>query len=172
MNHYERKSSHNKTVFAIFPAIVILALLFSLQGCIWIPRSAYYNDIAKETVTSIDIFDVRDDAPCRPEQFLEEYDPIQNLSDEAAQEFLNELAEFRFSNDIFIVLAAMDPSFNYGSFTARINYADGTYQLISCYGCGETYTSSGECIDINHYLCDIDTWEEFIKKYLPENYGE
>ena len=59
MNHYERKSSHNKTVFAIIPAIVILALLFSLQGCIWIPRSAYYNDIAKETVTSIDIFDVR-----------------------------------------------------------------------------------------------------------------
>ena len=50
-----------------------------------------------------------------------------------------------------------------------MNYTNGSYELISCDGYGETFDQNGEQIRYHHYGCDDDEWWAFIQKHVPED---
>lgn len=158
--------------------IISLALLIPmLSGCIIIPQ--YKNfEIDATTVVSIEIYDLYRDTEIVE---TEEYDPylleprpyettsVYTIPEEEKADFLNDLAKIQFTDYIIIVPAPIDPSFDFARWTARINYTDGSYEFISCYGYGETYDANGECIGFHHYGCDNNEWWALIEKYTPED---
>ncbi|MBE6648306.1 MAG: hypothetical protein E7614_02155 [Ruminococcaceae bacterium] len=150
----------------ILATTLILLMLVSLTSCIIIPRYKRYDDINSENVSSIMIYDLRE-CETTDSTFLKNEEPVYTLPDEKLKDFLDDLADIQFSDHILIILAAVDPSFNYGDWVARINNTDGTYLLISSHGYGEAYNSSGQVTDTNHYGCDNEEWAEFISRYLP-----
>lgn len=151
--------------------ILILAIVTSsMTSCIVIPRYEYF-EIDADTVASIEIYDLCE-ADSIYGNFVETESPVYEIPTDKKTDFLNELAEIRFSDAIVIVLAAIDPSFNYDEWTVRINYTDGSYQLISSDGYGETFDANGELIDFHHFGCDQDEWWSFISEYLPKEIYE
>ena len=150
---------------ALFTVVLLLALS-TMTGCIITPIYKHF-EIDAATVSSIEIYDL-----CRVDaysgSFLETESPVYTIPSEAKSDFLNDLSAIEFSDAIIIVLAAIDPSFSYDTWTARINYTDGTFELISCDGYGETYDQNGEAVSGHHYGCDREEWTAFIAKYLPE----
>ena len=153
--------------------ILTLSLLLGiiavfLSGCIVIPRYERF-DIAEDTVSSIEIYDLRE---CGDRfggaGFLETETPVYEIPQEKKADFLKSLYNIRFTNHIVIIIAAVDPSFSYGEWVARINYTDGRYELISCQGYGETFNESGELVSWNHFGCDDDEWNGFIGEYVPD----
>ena len=156
--------------------LISLALLVPLlSGCIIIPRHTNF-EIDATTVESIEIYDLYRDTEIIK---TEGYDPfyripwpsettsVYTLPKESETDFLSDLAKIQFNDYIIIVLAAIDPSFDYARWTARINYTDGSYEFLSCYGYGETYDKSGNRISYHHYSCDDREWWALIEKYTP-----
>lgn len=150
---------------ALLMAAVILML--SLTGCIIIPRYKYF-EIDGSTVSSIQIYDL-----CEYDglgsDFLDSETAAHVIPKDENEAFLKDLARIRFSDALVIVLAAVDPSFYYDTWTVRINYTDGSYELISCDGYGEIFDEKGTRTDSHHYGCDNDEWRIFMGKYLPED---
>ncbi len=141
--------------------VLLLGVLFSLSGCIVLTFDKHYDDIEKEQLTSVQFYDLRGD-----ENFSNAL--LYTLPEDQTDAFLEELAEIRFEETMVIVLAAVDPSFEWGNYVLRLNYTDGTYALISSEGYGETCDANGEVIDINHYGCNEKEWNSLIKKYIPD----
>ena len=151
----------------ILTAIIVTC---SMTSCIVIPLYEHF-EIDADTVASIEIYDL-----CMVDSlggaFLETEAPVYEIPAEENTDFLHDLANIRFSDAIIIVLAAIDPSFYYDEWTVRINYTDGSYELISSDGYGETYDNNGEVIDAHHFGCDQEEWRTFIGKYVPEDIFE
>ncbi len=155
-----------KTIRFVLILSVVSIMLNSLVGCIIIPQYTYYDDIDREQVSSVDIYDLRNgDHSAR---FLETEVSVYTLTEYQLDSFFSDLADIRFANHIVIVLAAVDPSFYYDDWVVRINYTDGSYCLISCGGYGETYDANHQVIDSNHYSCDDEEWNQFIGKHVPK----
>lgn len=148
---------------ALLIPILSLAMLVSLTGCIMIPRYKHY-DIVSDKVTSIEIYNLRDSEAYPSSETL-----VYTIENNQMADFLSDLSDIRFSDTIIITIAAIDPSFNYGIWTVRINYTDGSYSFISCAGYGETYDANDQKIEGNHFGCDNDEWEKFIGKYVPQD---
>ena len=148
-------------------AVALLLIMSTFTSCIVIPL--YKNfEIDAATVSSIEIYDLcNTDTFCGC--FLETESPVYTISSEKESDFLNDLSAIEFSDAIIIVLAAIDPSFYYDTWTVRINYTDGSYELISCDGFGEIYDQNGEAVEAHHFGCDNEEWSAFIAKYLPED---
>jgi len=149
----------------LYCVLLLAAFLTSLTGCIIIPRRAHY-DIDEERLRSVQIYDLRN-SDNHNSTLLEKETPVYELTQEQTANFVSELEGLSFDNTLFIVLAAVDPSFNYGDWVARINYDDGEHILISSWGYGATYDGEGNVISSNHYSYDDEEWEQFIKSYLP-----
>lgn len=150
--------------------LTLLIVTCTMTSCIIIP--IYENfEIDAEKVAAIEIYDL-----CEVDtlygDFVETETPVYEIPRENNEDFLNALAEIRFSDTIVITLAAVDPSFYYDEWTVRINYTDGSYELISSDGYGQTYDSNGESIDSHHFGCDEDEWRAFISKYVPKDIFE
>ena len=159
----------------LFKRLVVLlltvAILSFFTSCIWIPRKTNY-DINEDALSSVEIYCL-DNNSSHYDDFVETEQPIYTLKEDQIDGFIDELENIRFDDSIFIVLAAMDPSFYYGEWVVRINYDDGSYDLISCDGYGATYDENGLIVSTNHYSYDDEKWEEFVKSYLPaEDYSE
>ena len=146
---------------------LLFCILFAFEGCIIIPRYRRY-EIAAEDVLSIDIYDLRG-VQERTSSVLQNETPICTLEGEQIATFLGDLSEIQFSDHIIIVLAAIDPSFHYGKWVTRINFADGSYTYISDGGYNETYDANDQILDSNHYGCDDEEWEQLILSYLPSD---
>ena len=147
--------------------ILTVIVMCTLTSCIIIP--VYKNfEIDANAVVSIEIYDL-----CQADslygEFVKTETPVYEIPAEKITDFLNDLSKIRFSDHIIIVLAAIDPSFCYDEWTIRINYTDGSYELISSDGCGETYANNGEVIDSHHFGCDQEEWRDFIGQYVPED---
>ena len=146
--------------------ISIILIMCCLSSCIIIPRYRHF-EIDSNTISSIEIYDL-----CENEDysslFLKTETPVYEIPKEQTANFVADLNSIEFSDYIIIVLAAIDPSFNYGKWTVRINYSDGTYELISSGGYGETYDSNNERVSGHHWSCDDVEWEAFIGQYVPE----
>ena len=149
---------------ALLTLTIMLVLTFS--SCIVIPLHRTF-DIDESTILSIEIYDL-----CKNESsggtFLDNETAVYEIPLEKNADFLNDLAKIHFSDSIIISPAAFDPSFYYDMWTVRINYTDGSYELISCDHYGETYDQSGKITDVHHYGCDSEEWEALIQKYVPE----
>ena len=152
--------------FVLLSAILILTIPI-LTSCIIIPQFKRF-EIATDTVTSIEIYDLHQ-VDTLYGNFIETQTPVYESPQEENTDFLNDLAEIRFTDSIVIALVAMDPSFYYDDWTVRINYVDDSFQLVSSDGYGQTYDKSGEVIDTHHFGCDQKEWWAFIGKYVPES---
>ncbi len=150
----------------VFFVLLLVFVMNSLTGCIIIPQYKHFK-IDADSVSSIEIYDL-----CKVDTyesyFLETEDVDYTIPEEKASDFLKDLSDIRFSDHILIILAAVDPSFSYDTWTVRINYADGSFELISCDGYGQSFDENGTKIDSHHYGCDNDEWNEFLKKYIPK----
>ena len=151
----------------ILMSALILVMLVSLTGCIIIPLTKYYH-FDPEEVSSIDIYDLRESGT-NESGFLETEVPIYTIGQDKKAEFLSDFSEVKFESAIVIVLAAVDPSFDYGNLVVRINFADGSYSLYSCAGYGETYDANNKWKCAHHYSCDIEDLVELANKYVPED---
>ena len=146
--------------------IMLLAtLLFSFVSCLYIPLEKYYDDIDTDSVTSVEIYDLR--GTDQLSGFHETESPVYTLKADQMEAFWSDLANIQFSDSILLVPIPMDPSFYYDDWTVRINYSDGSYTFLSCDGYSETYDKNGERTDGNHYSCDNKEWTQFIRKYVP-----
>ena len=151
-------------------SITFVLTFVCLTGCIIIPLYKNY-EIPADTVSSIEIYNTSQCEVAYSEFFKTE-PAVYQIPDDQTADFLSDLSQIRFSDAIVIVLAAMDPSFYYGEWVTRINYTDGTYEMISCAGYGETYDQNDNHIKSHHYGCDDDEWNNFIGKYLPTDVFE
>lgn len=147
--------------------ISLMIILCTFTGCLAIPKYKNY-EISKDTVSSIEIYDLRD-ADTLYSNFLKTVTPAYAISEEKVNDFLNDLSKIEFSDVVIITIAAVDPSFYYDVWTVRINYTDGSYELVSCDGFGETYDKNDEVTSWHHYGCDQDEWNVLIKKYVPQS---
>lgn len=147
--------------------LAVIIVTCTMTSCIVIPLYEHF-EIDADTVASIEIYDL-----CGVDSlyggFVETETPVYKIPPEEKTDFLNDLAKIRFSDAIIIVLAAIDPSFYYDEWTVRINYTDGSYELISSDGYGETYDNNGERIDSHHFGCDQEEWRTFVGKYVPKD---
>ena len=153
-----------QTIVCIF---LLFCVLVAFEGCIIIPRYRRY-EIAAADVLSIEIYDLRG-VQERTGSVLQNETPIYTLEGEQIATFLGDLSEIQFSDHIVIVLAAIDPSFHYGEWVARINFTDGSYTCISNAGYNETYDANDQFLDSNHYSCDNEEWVQLILSYLPSD---
>lgn len=147
--------------------LTIVLIVTTLTSCIIIPKYKKFK-IDANMVESIEIYDLCEENS-EFSYFIQTTSPVYKIPTEKTTIFLNDLAEIRFTDYIIIVLAAIDPGFNYDTWTVRINYRDGSYQLLSSAGYGETYDEKGDKIDSHHFGCDQEEWWGFIGKYVPEN---
>ena len=149
--------------------VSILLISCSFTSCIVIPRSKSFK-ISEDKVSSIDVYELREKS--HYSDFLRTEEPIHEISEDKLGDFLSDLSKIRFSDNLVIMLAAVDPSFLYDDWTVRINYTNNTYELLSCAGYGETYNENNEVISTHHFSCDNEEWHTFIKKYVPEDIFE
>ena len=149
---------------------ITVLMISTLASCVVIPLHKRF-EIDTNTVASIEIYDL-----CESDSlyggFLKTETPVYEIPEEKVANFLNDLSNIRFSDTIIITIAAVDPSFYYDDWTVRINYTDGSYELISCDGYGETFDENGENTDSHHFGCDQNEWWMFIAQYVPENIFE
>ena len=153
-----------------FVAIIIALVLTTLTSCVIIPRYKKF-EIDSAKVTSIEIYDL-----CTVDtlygNFVKTETPVYQIPTEQTNAFLKDLAQIRFSDALVIALMAMDPSFYYDDWTIRINYTDGSFELISSDGHGQTFDANGQMTDYHHWGCDNEEWWNFIAKYVPEDIFE
>ena len=130
-------------------------------------------DINPETVTSVQIYDFHmyESYPTPSDVFFGEnpLTPDYILSQEEIVPFLTDLSEIPFKKYHFVFsIAAVDPSFRFISdYVIRIDYSDGSSQFRSEMEYSPVYDSERHIISSDRYYCDDETWENFIKKYLP-----
>ena len=145
--------------------LTVILLLCMLTSCIVIPLRKRYS-IPADTVSSVQIYDLRQDSD-RYDVFWEKDVPMYEVAPEEKAAFLSDLSKIRFKDTIVITIAAVDPSFSYGEWVARINYTDGTYEFLSDAGYGAKFDQTGEMIDSHHYGADDEEWAALISKYVP-----
>ena len=156
---------HCKRLLCMF---LICAIALSLSGCVIIPVDQYYDDIETEKVASVDIYDFRG----KPADFKlpDDASPVYTLQEDQQEDFGDDLGKIEFTDYIIITLAAVDPSFTLGKWVVRINYEDGGYALLGDGGYNVTYNLENKKKSSNHYSCDSEEWEQFLFKYLPDEF--
>ncbi len=150
-----------------FFMVTVISTMFLLTSCIIIPLHKNF-EIDADTVASVEIYDLRG-VDTLYGDFVETEKPVYKIPADKKVDFLSELSKIEFSDSIVIVLAAIDPSFYYGEWTVRVNYTDGSFELISSDGFGECFDKNGEIADSHHWGCDREEWHEFISNYVPED---
>ena len=148
---------------------IILALSTTLTGCMIIPVYSW-NRIEPDTVTSIQIYDLDDNSYEERYQgnFRTTEIPDYTIEEEDKEAFLKDLSRITFNNPIILIPLSFQPKRSYGRWTARINYTDGSYQLISNKGYGGIYDADDNMTDLRQGTCDSEKWNEFIEKYVFE----
>ena len=148
-------------------ALTIVLLCFSLTSCIIIPLKTNF-EIDPSAVAFVEVYYLAE-VDTLYGNFVKTEETAYKIPTEQTADFLGDLAKIEFSDAIVIVLAAIDPSFYYDDRTVRINYNDGSFELISPDGYGQTFSNTGELIDSHHYGCNQDEWDALISKYVPSD---
>ena len=145
--------------------VVTFLLVSTLSGCI-IPIFKRF-DIAPRTVSSIQIYDLRQSESRFSDEFLQTETPVYEISKVNHLVFFNDLSKIRFYN-LMVIMAASKPKTVYGDWTVRINYTNGSYQLLSCERWGQTFNSNGDEQSYHFFTCKEEKWLALISKYVPE----
>ena len=156
-----------KTKRVLFLILLCFMTLASLTSCIAIPMHKHY-DIDPKEVSSIEIYDL-----CETDslygKFHKTETSVYEIPKEKNADFLSELSDIEFSDTLLITIIPSDPSFYYDEWTVRVNYTDGSYELISCDYYGQTYNPNGEVTDEHHFGCERDEWRAFVEQYVPQD---
>ena len=151
----------------IISLTVIFALIsMSLSSCIVLNHK--FDNIDKTNVTSIEIYDLRDDYS-HGVGFYELMDPIYTLSPEQHDNFLDTLTRLEFTT-VLIVIAANDPMLHYSdTMTVKINHSNGGFETVSLHGYAERYDPIEDNIYAWDYgSCDYSEWELLLKSVVPQ----
>ena len=150
--------------------VLCLALLFSLTGCIWIPvPEKPLNLYGDSPVKSVSLYVVEEDTVLNVQDGVlnldEKWEPIAYLPAGQMQDFCENVKELGFRNDIFIVLAAMDPSY-FGHFgnLIRIDYENGNFEVICSV---RTYWYDGKQHSSGASY-NTEKWDAFLADYFPD----
>ena len=151
----------------IISITVIFALIaMSLSSCIKLNHK--FDSIDTTNVTSIEIYDLRDDYSHNV-GFYELMEPIYTLSPEQHADFLDTLTKLEFTTALLLI-AANDPSLHYANtMTIKINHSNGEFETVSPYGYAEQYDPNEDDIYAWDYgSCDDAKWELLLKSVVPE----
>ena len=111
-----------KCIKLITATLIFTLIAISLSSCMKLHHK--FDSIDKTNVTSIEIYDLRDDYS-HDVGFYELMDPIYTLSPEQHADFLDTLTELNFTT-VLILIAANDPMLHYGStMVIKINHSNG-----------------------------------------------
>lgn len=157
---------------------VSLMLMVSLTGCVFIP-SWKQIDVRHDAseIVSVELYDLRQRSYVgrfygwdeNIDQMEEELDPIDALDAENYDDFVKDLEKLTFTDHLFLILAPMDPDYNYHGYTVKITYSNGDYDILS-HAC-QLY-DSGEDDRETNWSCDEDKWNTFIEKYFAVDQTE
>ena len=155
-----------KCIKLITATLIFALIAMSLSSCMKLHYKFYSID--KTNVTSIEIYDLRDDYS-HDVGFYELMDPIYTLSPEQHADFLDTLTELNFTK-VLILIAANDPMLHYGStMVIKINHSNGVFETVSPYGYAEQYDPNEDDIHARDYGgCDYSKWELLLKSVVPE----
>ena len=155
-----------KYIKMISITVILTLIAMSLSSCIRLDHR--FDDIDKTNVTSIEIYDLRDDYH-HDEGFYELMDPIYTLSPEQYADFLDTLTKIEFTTAI-ILIAANDPILHYSdTMTVKINHSNGGFETVSPYGYAERYDPNEESVYAWDYgSCDYSEWELLLQSVVPQ----
>ena len=152
-----------KRLRILLSVMLILSIFCSLTGCITFNHN---YQISPDTVSSIQFYDLRENESSF-EAFLETQSPVYTLPDNQVSDFLYDLSQLQFTDGIILLPVAMDPCFQYGKWTVRINYNDRSYRLISNTNYSAVFDENDEFVTSNHFGCDEKEWKKLLKDYVP-----
>lgn len=155
-----------KVTKIIAAAVLMTLIVASLSGCIILTHE--FNHIDKTNVTTVEIYDLRDDYS-HDARFYELMEPLYTLSPEQNAEFLDTLTSLRFIRGLLLI-AANDPILHYGpGLTVKVNHSNGAFETVSCFGYAETYDPEADTLGAWDYgSCDEAAWELLMKSVMPE----
>ena len=155
-----------KCIKLITVTLIFTLIAISLSSCMKLHHK--FDSIDKTNVTSIEIYDLRDDYS-HDVGFYELMDPIYTLSSEQYADFLDTLTELNFTT-VLILVAANDPSLHYGStMVIKINHSNGGFETVSLHGYAERYDPIEDNIYAWDYgSCDYSEWELLLKSVVPQ----
>ena len=152
----------------ILTVILISLICMSLVGCIhWETPVSYdlMNDSSK--IQSIRFYRTNQDSY----NYSDPNDPCGELLGEITSEefatFEEELNALLFAQQHLIILfpVAYDPNFYYGDHIVKVEYQDGSCELIS-YCIQYQFDENGECINCTRYIAEQKIWLPFLKNWV------
>ena len=155
-----------KFIKIISITVIFTLIALSLSSCIRLNHR--FDSIDKTNVTSIEIYDLRDDY-YHDAGFYELIDPVYSLSPEQYADFLDTLTELEFTS-VLILIAANDPNLSYSrTMTVKINHSNGVFETVSPYGYAEQYDPNEDSLDAWDYgSCDYSDWELLLQSVVPQ----
>lgn len=153
-----------RKIIATTMIFVLIAMNFS--SCI--AKKYKFDYIDKSNVTSIEIYDLRDEYQ-HDVGFYELMDPIYTLSPEQYDDFLDTLTNLEFTT-VLIIIAANDPFLNYSNTMAvKINHSNGGFETVSPHGYAERYDpNKDELYAWDYGGCDSSAWELLLRSVVPQ----
>ena len=161
-----KKTVDNMKCIKIISITVIFTLIaMSLSSCITLHHK--FDSIDTTNVTSIEIYDLRDDYS-HSVGFYELMEPIYTLSPEQHADFLDTLTKLEFTT-MLVLIAANDPILHYANtMTVKINHSNGEFETVSPYGYAEQYNPNEDSAHAWDYgSCDYSEWELLLKSVVP-----
>ena len=158
-----------KLVLLLF---LILLLSVFVTGCIYWETPVTYNLMYEPSeIVSIRIYEV-----AKEYSYSDPIAPCGELLAEIASDdysvFADELSQISFTNSHLIILfpVTYDPNFYYGRYIAKIEYRDGSCELIS-YVIQRQFDVNQKYPDTTRYTTEQDIWLAFLRKWatIPGN---
>lgn len=146
--------------------LLIIVLALSCSGCLHITIDEGYE--LKQDISQIKVIDLFYNSDENFNQTFES--PLATLEASRFEAFVNDLETLPFVSKMTLVLfpVAVDPSDGFGQYTIRIEYQDGSYEMISDFGY-QVYRSSDDAhISSDNYEIDDETWYDFLEKYFGQ----
>jgi len=156
-----------KKAVCVFVSVI---LAFSLSACVTITKDIDFLQ-ERENIRSIEIYNSELAYSERNIHFFRnENEPIALLSDEAINEFLDDVEKMSFEEVKLLFPIPMDGGCDYQGYIVIIVYTDGSYDILAQngqYSCA--MTANGEPkyhrYDYSDY-CGDKPWPDLIEKYI------
>ena len=140
--------------------LLILAILWTCPGCCVITLDEGYELYHSfEEFSSVGLYngDGEEASNC----VLAQLQPSQYAA------FQRDLEALPFEDQFLLIPGAVDPSFDFGEYVVRIDYKDGSYELISDCGFQILYSQEAEYGRSAHYSISDMAWYTFLSSYFP-----
>ena len=146
----------------ILALLIVILSIFTFSGCItWnIPFSSM-QDI--ERVENIYIYHLEEPLYYTEIDLLPST-PTHTIEESNFTPFIQDLEQIPFERVVF-ALGAIDFIKTYESYAVKIEYQDGSYELIG-HCLQQTFAKDGTDTSMNHLFCEEEVWLAFLQKYV------